>query len=363
MNSLLAKSHAFNPDAPPRRKRQIRAPEPAFHEFSAGDGVGLRLVRYRAGSRGPVVLAHGMASSSWMWALDTIDTNLVEYLTARDFDIWLLDWRASIVLPASASAYTADDIATYDWPAAVKEVQKETGAPSVQVVAHCIGALTLHMAMLSGLQGVSSAVSLQVGAHIVAPRMAEMKAHLYLPTFIKVLGTRSMTAYTDTHENWLNRIYDEALKLYPVQAEEVCDSPVCRRICFEYGMLYKHNQLNQATHDNLHELFGVTGMRIFEHLALIERRGHVVDAAGKESYLPHLDRMAIPVRYISGAENSCILPESTGITHDLLAEKNGRDLYSRYVIPDYGHVDSSFGKNAARDVYPLILDHLESTRP
>ena len=361
-NSLLAPTHAFNPSAPPRDKRPLRAPAPVYHPFSAGDGTDLRLVRYRAGSRGPVILAHGMASSSWMWAIDTIETNLVEFLAARDYDVWLLDWRASIALPSAASAYTLDDVATHDWPAAVAEVRRETGAADVQVVNHCIGSLTFHMAMLAGLEGVRSAVGLQVGTHIVAPPLGQLKAHLYLPTFIKVLGTKSMTAYVDANENWFHKIYDEALKLYPVQGEEVCDSPVCRRICFEYGMLYEHDQLSQATHANLHELFGVTGMRIFEHLALLGRREHVVDAHGHEAYMPHLERLAIPLLLISGEENTCILPVSTERTIEALGERNGRELYARRVIPKYGHVDCSFGKDAATDVYPAILEHLEATR-
>jgi len=31
------------------------------------------------------------------------------------------------------------------------------------------------------------------------------------------------------------------------------------------------------------------------------------------------------------------------------------------VIPDYGHIDCIFGKNAVKDVYPLILQHLDET--
>ena len=82
---------------------------------------------------------------------------------------------------------------------------------------------------------------------------------------------------------------------------------------------------------------------------------------GDEDYLPHLDRMAVPIRFISGAENACFFPESTEITHRVLSEANGAALYDRKVIPNYGHIDCIFGKNAARDVYPHILEHLEKT--
>jgi cholesterol oxidase len=42
-----------------------------------------------------------------------------------------------------------------------------------------------------------------------------------------------------------------------------------------------------------------------------------------------------------------------------LADANGPDFYHHTVIPDYGDMDCLIGKDAARDVFPLILEHLE----
>ena len=36
-------------------------------------------------------------------------------------------------------------------------------------------------------------------------------------------------------------------------------------------------------------------------------------------------------------------------------------LRDRRVIPDYGHIDCIFGKNAAVEVYPHVLAHLDKT--
>ena len=41
-------------------------------------------------------------------------------------------------------------------------------------------------------------------------------------------------------------------------------------------------------------------------------------------------------------------------------KENGPKLYHRVVVPDYGDIDCIIGKNAARDVFPLILAHLRS---
>lgn len=355
---LFAKPTVFNPDAPPRKKRPLRVSAPEVYFFKTADGVQLRLTHYAGGSKGPVVLAHGLGVSSLIFAIDTVDTNLVEYLFENEFDVWLLDFRASIDLPSAASQFTADDVATKDYPAAVEKVRDLTGAGSVQVIAHCYGSTTFCMALCAGLKGVRSAVCSQIATHIVAPTANRIRTGLHLPEFLDQLGVRSLNAYVDTHADWLNRLYDRALGLYPVG--EHCNNPVCQRITFMYAPLYRHEQLNEGTHNTLHEMFGIANIHAFEGLALMTRKGHIAAADGAEAYLPNLKRMAIPIAFIHGEENECFLPMSTEITYDLLRQTNG-NLYSRSVIPGYGHIDCIFGRNAAKDVYPLILKHLEAT--
>ena len=72
-----------------------------------------------------------------------------------------------------------------------------------------------------------------------------------------------------------------------------------------YAPLYEHAQLNSLTHETLHETFGIANMRAFEHLALLTKTGHLVTADGQEAYLPHLERLAIPITFIHGEQNAC----------------------------------------------------------
>ena len=357
---VFARDALFNPDAPARKKRPLRVSAPEVYFFKTADGVDLRLTRFKGGNRGPVILCHGLGVSSLIFSIDTIETNLLEYLFAQRFDVWLLDFRASIELPASKTQFTADDVAKKDYPAAVAKVQELAGSKTVQMVVHCYGSTTFTMAMLAGLQGVRSAVCSQISTHIVPPALNRIRTGLHLPDFLDRLGVKSLTAYVDTHADWHSRLYDEALKFYP--KPEKCDNPVCHRITFMYAPLYRHEQLNEATHLALHEMFGVANVRAFEGLALMTREGHVVSADGANDYLPHLERMAIPIAFIHGEQNECFLPKSTEITYDLLCQQNGKNLYARHVIPGYGHIDCIYGKNAVVDVFPRILDHLIATQ-
>ncbi|MCX2543896.1 alpha/beta fold hydrolase [Pseudomonas sp. COW5] len=359
---VFAGDKYFNPDAPPRLKRPLDAPTPDVHFFPTEDGVELRLSRYQAGSKGPVMLVHGLGVGSNIFSTDTIQTNLLEFLCKHDYDVWLLDFRVSILLPASKKEWNGDQIAQYDFKAAIGQIQQKTGAKDVQCVVHCYGATTFFMSLLAGLQSVRSVVCSQIAADTVVATATGLKAGLHLPGMLDAIGIKSMTAYADSKENWFNRLYDKALNGYArIEAQGYCTNPVCHRITFMYASLYRHDTLNETLHDNLHELFGESNIETFEHLALIVRKGHLVDFKGNDVYMPHFDRLTMPICFISGAENQCYLPESTLKTYQRVCEKHGPERYSRHVVPGYGHIDCMFGKNAVVDVYPIILEHLEKT--
>ena len=140
----------FDPDAQPRKKRPLRTDAPEVHWFRTEDDVKLRLTRYRGGTKGPVMLVHGLGVGSNIFSTDTINANLTEYLYAHGYDVWLLDFRASILLEASSQQSTGDQVARYDYPAAIAEIRRLTGADTVQAVVHCWGATTFFMSMLAG---------------------------------------------------------------------------------------------------------------------------------------------------------------------------------------------------------------------
>ena len=88
----------------------------------------LRLTRYDGGGKGPLLMWHGLGVSSDYYALDTIEVSMVEFFVAQHYDVWLVDWRASIKLPAASSVqHNIDEVANYDFPAVVDKVLEVTG--------------------------------------------------------------------------------------------------------------------------------------------------------------------------------------------------------------------------------------------
>lgn len=347
----------------PRKKRPLRLGAPEVYGITTTDNVNLRLTRYQGGTKGPVMLVHGLGVGSTIFSTDMIKTNLLEYLYVHEYDVWLLDFRVSILLPAAQQQSNGDQIANYDYPAAIAKIREITGADSIQAVVHCYGATTFFMSMLAGLEHVRSIACSQIATNIKVAPITSLKTGLHLPGVIERLGVESLTAKVAADGgSWLDKLYDKALSIYALkEAQGICNNDSCHRITFMYASLYRHETLNDLLHENLDELFAEANIETFEHLALMVRKGEVVNAKGENTYLPHLQRLNLPILFISGAQNICYLPESTEITYNLLRERFDPKQYSREVIPGYGHIDCIFGRNAAKDVFPFILTHLEKT--
>ena len=62
--------------------------------------------------------------------------------------------------------------------------------------------------------------------------------------------------------------------------------------------------------------------------------------------------------FLAGQHNHCFLPESQTATFDYF-EKHRPGYHALHVLPDYGHLDVFIGKQAATDVFPLILAALD----
>ena len=346
--SVVQRTTRFNPSAPPRRRRPLDLPPAEVLEYRSGDGVPLRLAHYAGGSRGPVLLVHGMGANPLTYLLDTVETNLAEYLVAHGFDVWVQEWRGSTLLESSHSQFTADTVARLDHRAVQAAVREHSGRSDLHVVAHCVGSLTWVMATLAGAATPSSLLCSSVGGHPVGPPITRFKVGLHLGEFLRRLGVGTLTTDTAVGESRPARLFDLALRAYPIPHAEQCDQAVCHRLAFIYGVAVHHPNMNDLTHGTMHELFGPTDMTMMCHLSRMARAEKLVDARGQDVYLPHLERLDLPLTLVSGAQNLVWIPESTARDHEQLVAAFGGARARRVVVDGYGHQDFFIGAASAR---------------
>ncbi|KAJ0088491.1 hypothetical protein Patl1_32629 [Pistacia atlantica] len=95
----------------------------------------------------PVLLLNGYSTESY--SLPSEPNDLVRTLLEEGREIWLLQSRLHPLHPANN--FTIEDIARFDIPAAIAKILELHGkSTKVHVVAHCVGGLAVHMALLGG---------------------------------------------------------------------------------------------------------------------------------------------------------------------------------------------------------------------
>jgi cholesterol oxidase len=334
-------------------------------QWHADDRLGgdafLRLTRYRAGDKGPVMLASGFGMSSHSFLASTIEQNLTEFLAERGYDIWLFDYRAGIDLPSARTEFTIDDIALVDWPVAVKQVLEVTGRTDLTAFGHCVGSGSLQMAILGGLQGVRAAVCAQFPLHPTTSVFNQVKSRLHTAGAFRGLGIGGVAP--DVHSSLPDELLDITLRTLPMPAEERCGQSVCRWINAIYGCTHRHAQLNDATHRALNEMFGFGNIDSMRHLSLMMRRGLAVTHTGGMDYFEHPERFAATrLLLLQGSQNYIFHPLGTLKTLRWLQSSNPQGDYEREVLHGYAHLDAIVGTNAAIDVYPRIANFLDADR-
>jgi choline dehydrogenase-like flavoprotein len=352
-------------DAASLSLRTLRLPPPERHVVPTGDGVNIGLTRYRGGPRGPLVLAPGFSVRASSFATPTIEENLAESLVAQGYDVWLFDYRASADSGNDTEhppEFTIDDIARYDWPAAVAKIRAVTGVDSVQALAHCVGSMSLLMGIGAGwVSHIRSLISSQLTLHPVTDWLNYMKADL------GVAGMLGQISLLDGHIDFISQgtetdyEIDAVAYQLPVPEGQACKNPTCRRVFGVFGPSWDHRQLGHAMHLALGRMFSRVSLTPFAQLGAIMHKGLAVDASGQAVYTDETAarRLALPITFLSGATNQIFYPESGQRTRVWLSEYNGSALYRQRIIPGYGHMDLFIGRNAHRDVTPCILDELD----
>ena len=134
---MFLHNHRLTTEIPPRRKRRLDLvhcdDKPEVHRIITADMRTLYMTRYHGGTKGPVLLIHGLGCSSGIFTLDTIRENLVEHLVRRKYDVWLADWRASACSRYVSSECSLDDVIKFDVPAFVAKIFDVTEKISLQV--------------------------------------------------------------------------------------------------------------------------------------------------------------------------------------------------------------------------------------
>jgi pimeloyl-ACP methyl ester carboxylesterase len=314
-------------------------------------------------TRMPVLLVHGAGVRANIFRAP-VDETLVDRLIARGHDVWLENWRASIDF--APNEWNLDQAAVFDHPAAVRTVVAETDSSEINAVIHCQGSTSFMMSAMAGLvPQVRTIVANAVSLHTVVPAFSRVK----LNTAVPAVGL--VTPYVNPH--WGVNAPGAVAKILTALVRlthHECDNTVCKWVSFTYGAgypaLWRHENLNDATHEWLKEEFAEVPLTFFRQMAECVRRGHLV-STGTYSSLPEDFVAKAPqtdarFAFFAGELNRCFLPAGQRRTFEHF-DALRRGYHALHTFPTYGHLDMFMGKRAATDVFPTMAQELERPLP
>jgi cholesterol oxidase len=198
---------------------------------------------------------------------------------------------------------------------------------------------------------------MQFTLHPETSLLNRAKAALGVGSLLGALGLNRVAPFTGGSA--LKKLLDLGLRAVPMPAGERCAKPVCRWINAIYGCTHTHEQLNDATHAQLDNMFGVGNLRALDHMAVIMKARKAVAADGTDSYVTHPERLRLPILLVQGQRNYIFRPEGSLRTLRWLQEANDPALCERVVLPGYAHLDALIGRDAPTDVFPMVSSHLD----
>ena len=331
-------------------------------QFMARDGRCLNLINVtgeKPPSRGPVLLVHGAGVRANIFRAP-VKKDFVEALLDHGYDVWLENWRASIDL--EPNKWTLDEAAINDHPAAVEKVLEETNAKSMKAVIHCQGSTSFTMSAMAGLvPSVRTIVTNAVSLYTIVPSWSVAKLRYCTPI------VNQFSAYLNPR--WgleAPGLFPKVIRLLVNLTHHECNNAVCKGVSFTYGSgfpaLWRHENLNEKTHEWLKNEFGSVPLSFFHQMTRCVNKGYLVPIGGNKA-LPIDFVESVPLTnarfaFFTGEKNRCFLPESQIRSHAFF-ERWKAGFHTLHVIPDYGHLDIFMGQEASNDVYPSLIEELD----
>lgn len=323
--------------------------------FTANDGFECNLLHVAAPSpvRGPVLLVHGAGVSASIFN-PPHPQNLIHTLIGEGYDVWLENWRGSIVF--EPNEWNLDQVAINDHPAAVRKVIELTGAKTIKAIIHCQGSTSFMISAALGLlPEVDLIISNAVSLHPVVSRFSRFKLKVFLP--LVSLWFRYLNPQWGIHAPTAG---SKLLRAFVWLTHWEKDTMVGKFVSFTYGTgwpaLWRLENLDNTTLQWIQQEFAEVPISFFRHIRMCIGRGELVSVDGQTEYLRDF-RSSASFTLLAGEQNQCFLPWSQQNTFAFLeAREPGKHRLHR--IKAYSHLDLFWGKDAHKDVFPLILNAL-----
>ncbi|RDL47058.1 Cholesterol oxidase [Ensifer sp. M14] len=318
----------------------------------------VRLTRYRYpnSKKRPLIMFHGYCASGTTFAHHAVNPNFASHFWCTGRDIWIADLRTSAGQPTSTEAWSFDQIGNVDVPAALKAVAATSPDGTVDVIAHCMGAVVFSIAVLNGHATglVNRAAFTQVGPLDVFAPANIFRAYLvrYLIDFLQdnySFNPREPTLVDDLLDRLLSSLpypveeFDVENPLWPTKR-----TPWTRtrhRMDALCGRHFNVRNMEPGMLRYIDELFGPPS------LSTVSSRLHFVRSSTMTYFHGHNGLVSrqnlakywsFPTSSVHGGENGLLHVSTVDRMRQIFGDA-GRVYMPPFVIPGAGHQDELVG--------------------
>lgn len=344
-----------------------------------------------------IILLNGFAQNTLPFVAEELaGRSLAAMLYAQGWDVWLLEYRVSPLLRASARLSSMDDVGACDIPAAVNHVLAQVQAErneadllpgQVFVFSHCVGSASMAMSLLgghlmhaAGQPKVAGVLFSQFQPYVIGSVTAQMRLQV-ASVLVNALGLEFIEfAAGTTQADSLHALMDRMFASFDYDPHERCpgehdlrvarpDSTTCKRMSGFLSRLFRHDQLIEGTpeqpgtHEKLDQYFGRTNLGVFLHGAKCVEYERLVDADGQNIYVTDENvrrYLSMPVMLLHGEDNVLFDKESLAESQRQLSRAFGAQRLQTHndrflLAPGHAHFDCTIGKRAPEVIFSEVL--------
>lgn len=324
---------------------------PEFEYVTTGDGWELATYRYPHRSKfHPVLLVHGLGTNRFDVDFPDARYSLAKYLHGQGFDTWIVELRGaglsrktrwiSRAMTALKTDWTFDDYVFKDLPAAVKHIQTATGRKKLHWVGHSLGG-TLVYAAIENLGSKVCASGVTLGAAMSATAKAGLvKFLLKVDPFVKRMPCVPMKRLAQAGiplVRWIAPLEDNFF--YAIDNIELG--------VMETGLKVAVENVSSALFLQLHDWYKHNHFRSKDH---------------SFSYRDRLKTIRSPFLICAGSVDGLTGYPDVHFAYREIGSKEKRfQVFSRETgcRTEYGHMDLVLGRNAPREVFPVVAEWLK----
>lgn len=372
------------------QSRRPARPVPGAH-----GPVMIRLTRYRRDAGRPLLMIHGYSASGTTFAHHSVDPGPARLMHEAGWDVWILDMRTSAGMPTARLPWTFEECALNDIPVAIDAVRRATGFEQIDVLAHCMGSVMLHMALLQPQEQDEDRFfpvrrALMEGHWIrrlvisqVTPRMVFSPANAarsLLMQHLRPFLPLQDFSFRPEQPGLMDELIDRLLASLPYPDEEfdlenppfpsLRRTPWTRtrhRMDLLYGRDFAIANVAPAVFDFIDDHFGPLNMDTVAQAIHFSRSRELTDWRGASLYLDDLRKAfrqleKFPVLSVHGELNGLCEAESGEMLHDLYAQgAPGRHEFR--IIAGHGHQDCLIGRDIEDRVFRHVIEFLRREMP